>query len=278
MSLALVMSVACTKPDVMAPDPARPATVMIEVGPAPPYPHTRQIIDFTLVCSYNLLPAECKGSAARIRILEHRLAKARECIGKLQKRLPDNDSSDFEQTLAPQSEFKPAVLTSPISMVFKTAYSSPAGTVSTASAGFSLVESLLKPLSSIHQVQSLTNSSLARSILRDSGPISDHDTPQSTYQLPPYDSMIEIIFAAFSNIFGLCNVVVEQEFRIVAQRMYEQVPNSYTIQDIDFLPLFDSVIALGMISSATFHRTLGHEQAIKQRYVELSAERIHCHR
>lgn len=278
------MSAVFIKRDVTAPDPVRPASAMTEVSLPLLVPTSYRTTDYSSVCSYNLLPAECKGSAARIRILEHRLAKARECIGKLQKQLPDNDSSDLEQTLAPQSELRPSVHISPISMAFKTsAYSSPVESVSTAGVGFSLIESLLQPLSSLHQVQYLTNSSLARSILRDSGPTHDHDHnhndfPPTSHDLPPYDSMIEIVFAAFSNVFGLCNIVVEHEFRIVAQRLYEQNPKSYTPQDTEFVPLFDSVIALGIISSASCYHTLGYEEALKQRYVELPVGRLFHHR
>lgn len=263
------MSAVYTKPGVTAPNPARPAFDMIEVR-FYPSPHLPKVTDSKPVCSYNLLPAECKGSAARIRILEHRLAKARECIGNLQKQLPDNDPAELDQTLAPQSEFKPAALISPTSSVYKTsAYSSPAESVSTVGIGFSLVDSLLEPLSSIHQVRSLTNSALARSIVCNAGTTHDHATStHSSLQLPPYDSMIDLIFAAFNNTFGLCNIIVEHEFRIVAQRLYDNDRDSYTLEDTEFIPLFCSVIALGMISSTSFDHTLGYEQILKQRYVK----------
>lgn len=114
----------------------------------------------------------------------------------------------------------------------------------------------------------LINSGIARSILCDTGGAND-DHPNPSRQLPPYDIMIEIIYAAFNNIFGLSNIVVEHEFRIVTQRLYDNDPNSYTSEDNDFIPLFCSVIALGMICSTSFHRTLEYEEALKQRYAQL---------
>lgn len=199
------------------------------------------------------------------------MAKARECIGNLQKQLPNNDPALLDETLAPQSDIKPSLATSPTSVISKTsAYSSPAESVSTVGIGRSLVESLLQPLSSIQQVRSLTNLNLARSLLCDTDPIHDHETPPDhPRHLPPYEIMLEIVFAAFNNIFGLCNIVIENEFRIVAQRLYDNDPKLYTREDTEFVPLFCGVIALGMICSTTLSHTYGYDEVLKQRYAKL---------
>lgn len=81
--------------------------------------------------------------------------------------------------------------------------------------------------------------------------------------------MIEIIFAAFNNIFGLYSIVVEHEFRIVVQRLYDNDSSSYTPEDNEFIPLFSIVVALGMISSTSLRHIRDHEEVLKQRYVDL---------
>lgn len=131
--------------------------------------------------------------------------------------------------------------------------------------GLSLIETLLQPLSANDQMRSLIDSKLARSMLCDTGPA--NNTPSTRFcQLPPYDTMIEVVYVAFNSVFALCNVLTEQEFRISTQRLYDVNPVSYTSEDAEFVPLFCIVAALGMIHCSKIHQQLGYEEVLKERY------------
>lgn len=220
------------------------------------------------MCSYNLLPVECKGSAARIRILEHRLVKARECIGELQRAVPQDVPTEPHQSIVPQRDLDALRLPPRPPFRAPTSFNNPskAGNNRPVAITLSLIQCLLQPLSRDDGVKSLINSSAAHSILRDSG--LGNEVPHNRfYQLPPYDTMIEVIYAAFNSIFTLCNVVSEQDFRVASQRLYDINPVSYTSEDTEFVPLFCGVTALGMIYCSEIHQQLGYEKVLKERYV-----------
>lgn len=237
--------------------------------------------DLIPVCSYNVLPAKSRGPTAKITLLEARLAKARDCISKLQDQLPDADTVEADRTITSSLASKSTKGPSSKSATYNTSiYYSPTASIFQAGPGCSLIESLLLPLSSTHQLPSSTASALAHSVLYQTAPARDSAPPLNpSRQLPIYDFMIAIVFAAFSNIFGLANVIVEHEFRLSAQRLYDQEPHSYTDEDISFIPLFHSVMALGAISSTRLDLPEGQEQLFEQRYVKShpSPRTLHRH-
>lgn len=131
--------------------------------------------------------------------------------------------------------------------------------------GVSLIETLLQPLSTNDKVRSLIDSKLARSMLCDTGPTNTAPTT-GFCRLPPYETMIEVIYVAFNNVFALCNILTEHEFRITTQRLYDISPVSYSFEDNEFVPLFCIVTALGMIHCSKLHLELGYEEVLKERY------------
>lgn len=130
-------------------------------------------------------------------------------------------------------------------------------------AGESLIVSLLQPLAYDIEIEALiAESRQAGSLLHDNSGLSREKTTSGFCQLPEYDATLEHIYTAFNNTFGLCTVIMEQPFRIATQRLYDLNPISRTQQDIDFMPLFHAVLALGMI-----HQDPGYEDVAHQRYL-----------
>lgn len=204
------------------------------------------------MCSYNLLPSECKGSAARIRILENRLIKANECITQLKKQTPDTGVRNPQSSL-PLKELE----------VHQLCISPGSGTLANQDTGTRFISSLLRPLSYDPEIKALADSQSPGSLLKDNN---FETSPLRTgfCQLPAYDIAIERIYTAFNSTFGLCSIIPEQTFRIATQRLYEVYPISYTQEDFEFIPLFHAIIALGIIHRSHNHL---HEGARQERYV-----------
>lgn len=210
------------------------------------------------MCSYNLLPSESQGSAARIRILEHRLTKARECITALQRQVPYAAVADTTQVLAPQTRKNTH---SPISLA-------------PASKDPSIVEiptpfiaSLLQPLLDEDHIRATVHSQTLRLCHSDQPFIRDQCKVQFC-QLPCYDTALEAIYTSFNTVFGLCNIVAEQDFRQSMHRLYSTNPIVYTAEDTEFRILFFAVLALGMLSCGTIHGGFGYTRVIRERSVK----------
>lgn len=206
------------------------------------------------MCSYDLLPFECKGSAARIRILENRLIKANECITRLKKQAPCGTNAAVIRSSLPSTE----------SNVTKTRVLE-TGSQFNAGAGNPLIVSLLRPLSHDTEIEALAQSQSTRHFLHDGLNVSQNMPTTGFCQLPAYDTTLELLYLAFNNTFGLCSVIVEQTFRIATQRLYDLSPISRTQADIEFMPLFHAVLALGMIHHSQSPQNPGYDNVVHER-------------
>lgn len=77
--------------------------------------------------------------------------------------------------------------------------------------------------------------------------------------------MFAWVNTAFGSAFGLCNVVVEQDFHAAAQAPYSSHPMSYTKEQADFVPLFFGVIALGLLHGSTALHEFEQQGHLKER-------------
>lgn len=77
-------------------------------------------------------------------------------------------------------------------------------------------------------------------------------------QLPTYETALAVIYAAFKDIFALSSVVEEQAFRFGFQKLYDVDSILYSKEDVDFMPLFYAVVALGMIKCPELEQKIGH--------------------
>lgn len=198
-----------------------------------------------------MLPSECKGSAARIRILENRLIKANECITQLKRQTPSDTSVRKSQSSLPLKS-----LEGPRSSVYSGS-NSPTNQVP----GPNFISSLLQPLSCDPEIKILAQSQSVGSLLGDNN-VERSPLRTGFCQLPTYDAAIERIYSAFTSTFGLCSIIMEQSFRVATQRLYDTYPISYTHEDFEFIPLFHAVLALGMIhhSQSNLCDDLAHER------------------
>lgn len=114
------------------------------------------------------------------------------------------------------------------------------------SIGVGLIEALLRPLSHHDDIRNLTCSKESGEFWVTS-PAERKHFYTALCQLPVHATMVETVHAAFDGVFGLCNIVVAEDFYAAAQSLYDSHPMSYTNQHADFVPLFFGVIALGLI-------------------------------
>lgn len=209
------------------------------------------------MCGYNLLPIECRGPAAKFKLLQHPLLSGRDGNERSLRR-------DHPRSIVPSEPNPPPSQPQPHAAVADSIIS-PTADDQAAGFGISFVKSLLQPLSRNDAVEDLLRSTAAECIVSDSA-VTTILSPHGFRQLPPYEATAEVIHVAFNSIFGLCNVVLEQAFCVAMQRLYGLDPNSYTSEDTEFVPLFCSVLALGMLYASGIHQELGYENVIQERY------------
>lgn len=203
------------------------------------------------VCSYKSTFKECQNPANRIKALEQRLSRANDRIAELQH---DQNNELVDRSRKPTPLLK---LTDDSTDSVSKHISITAETVD-----IPLIQSLLG------------------SIMQDDGismMVSDQgyhpyfhktrvDLPSKNLcQLPTYETALAVVYAAFKDVFALSNVVEEQAFRFGFQKLYDVDFILYTKEDMDFMPLFYAVIALGMIKCFEFGQKIGHEMAHKGR-------------
>lgn len=82
---------------------------------------------------------------------------------------------------------------------------------------------------------------------------------KSMCQLPMYQTALAAIYAAFKGVFALSSVVEELAFRCAFQKLYDVDSILYSKEDMDFIPLFYAVLALGMVKCSELGRRIGHE-------------------
>lgn len=176
--------------------------------------------------------------ARKIRDLEDSLAIARRYIQDLQSQLPKDIIDQARQSARSQSN-----LDAP---QYAHAGETSSANIPTTT-GLGLIEALLRSLS--HHHSDIAN--LTRSMKKDEFLRSSTSVTKCFYttlcQLPPEATMVETVNAAFNGIFGLCNIVAEQDFYTSAQALYESHPMSYTQEHAIFVPVFFSVLSLGSI-------------------------------
>lgn len=204
------------------------------------------------MCEYNVLPEGRTKTTVRIRALENSLVKARKHIADLQSQLPKD-----QPIVSPPTA---SSLLDTIRIAQEPALST------TASTGIAFVEALLKPLSHHEDIRQWTRTEQANDILCHSI-VDTRPFYTSLCQLPVHGTMLEIVSDAFISVFGLSNIILEQEFFVAAQGLYETPQASYTREHADFVPLFFAVVALGVLHYRRLPRHPEYEDNLKERYV-----------
>lgn len=218
------------------------------------------------MCTYSLLPSDTKGPNAKIKILQRRLLRAQQVINDLQKQVPGHgtldDDIDPDMASEPMSTTADSIDPVPDTESSKHDTSDP-----------TLVHSLLRSVSDSYNIAALLTSATAHFMLPASLAL-QAPTAQTFCQLTPYPTMLEIVYAAYSNVFALCTVVPEQDFRMRTQRLYDINPIAYQPDDTLFMPLFFSVLALGMVHSSNLHPNLDYHQILRERCVTADPRKL----
>lgn len=199
-----------------------------------------------IACNYDIAPVDHPSPAQRIHALEESLVRAKYHIEDLQRQLGEDVADHTQHKTSSQK----TVVTSQMK---QTCTEVRYGTAR--STGLDLIDALLRPLSFHDDIRRLTDSKGSGEFLRNS-PSETRPFFTDLCQLPVHATMISTVCAAFEGVFGLCNIVVEQDFHSAAQALYDYHPMAYTQEHADFMPFFYSVIALGMI-----HRTGSQQKA-----------------
>lgn len=252
------MNAAPIKHAVMVKRSVRPAAVMTEVDNIIPYRRQSALPDnLRIVCRYKTPPAERIDPASRIRALEDSLVEAKRCIQDLQHRLPKDVDVQVRRTSYVENNPE-------AHQIAQTAKNTRMGTAT--STGLGLIGALLRPLFHHDDIKNLIRSDGTGKFMR-SSPAAKKLFHTTLYQLPPHATMIETVSAAFDCVFGLCNIVVEQDFYTTAQALYNSHPMSYTQEHSEFVPLFLGVMALGMTYRTGVHQDNRCEQNAEERQV-----------
>lgn len=253
---APVIHAAHIKHDVMVERFVKHVAATIEVRNNASGPHGAWS-KIPIACNYDIAPVDHPSPAQRIHALEESLVRAKYHIEDLQRQLAEDIAGDSQcKTSSQKAVVASRVEQTPAEVRYGTARST----------GLDLIDALLRPLSHHDDIRNLTNWKGSSEFLRKS-PSKTKPFFTELCQLPVHATMISTVCAAFEGVFGLCNIVVEQDFHSAAQALYDSHPMSYTQEHVNFMPLFYSVIALGMIHRTDSRQKAEPEIELEQRQV-----------